>query len=218
MVDAWSATPPSAQEFPHTPTNGFDALLDRIVNLERRISAIPNNLLSSAGLSVSPDGLTVDSELLVTGSTRIEGTLDLPAGIIGNDALTSPVEAGSGSFAEVAFGVSPTKVARATGTIAVPDGFTQALLFMLVTAGAFNDTATPDYLITEALVNGAGSRDLAHLALGGQWAAGTTGRARILTGLGSTISIGVNVWTATETWSASASSRAACEALVVFLR
>ena len=38
-----------------------------------------------AGISLSPDGMTIDSNLTLT------GTLNLPAGIIGNDALTDPV-------------------------------------------------------------------------------------------------------------------------------
>jgi hypothetical protein len=90
-MSEWTPPGASSSDFPSQPTSGIDALLRRVDSIKRELDDATNNLLKSAGMSVEPGRLTVNSELLVTGATRIEGTLSLPAGIIDNEALASPV-------------------------------------------------------------------------------------------------------------------------------
>ena len=89
-----------------------------------------------------------DGNTTIGGNAAITGTLSLPAGIIDNAALTSPVSpsawhADSGS---TVFAVSTTHTDRATTTVTVPAGYTQALIFAVGQASAVNSTGIVDTL------------------------------------------------------------------------
>ncbi|MGV8973379.1 MAG: hypothetical protein ACOH10_13740 [Rhodoglobus sp.] len=76
----------------------YAGLAYSIRSLGERLAALERGApLRSAGISVAPEGMTFDralkvaGDLEVTGHAAIVGTLSLPAGIIDNDALASPV-------------------------------------------------------------------------------------------------------------------------------
>lgn len=144
MTDPWSPPEPQSSQFPATPTRGQGdrRLLERIYRLERLVNDMRNNLLKTAGMSVEP-GL-----IRFGGAVAIEGTLSLPGGIIGNEALASPVAFRS-TFANAnAFSLSPLSGGDATvcsSTITVPEGFTTALVQAISLGYAYNTTATLTY-------------------------------------------------------------------------
>lgn len=157
MTTSWSATPPtgSPQDYPHSPTDAVNGLLDMIERYRTQLDEMRNNLLSTAGISVTPQGLVADKAMIVngtlgvTGSTDIDGTLnvdanatfggtmnvtgnatfsgnlDVPNGSISNAALQSPVTSGTGN-ASATTGITTAWANYATVTIPVPAGYTVA--------------------------------------------------------------------------------------------
>lgn len=67
------------------PLEGIRDLLDRIDRTKRELNEATNRLLMSAGISVSPAGMVIDSSLTVNGD------LAVPNGSITNEALANPV-------------------------------------------------------------------------------------------------------------------------------
>lgn len=96
MADMW--TPPAdatSEQFPNgrNPLDGSARLAALLAEFKTLIGDMPGHLLANAGIAITTGGMVIDSELRVTGNTRIEGTLDLPAGIIGNDDLAHQISA-----------------------------------------------------------------------------------------------------------------------------
>ena len=118
MIDAWSGPTPTPQQFPGhaAPGDGIGQLLGMIQSLRQEMRELKSNLLGPAGIHLSPAGMTIDSNLALT------GTLSLPAGIIDNAALTSPVVPGIVNFTDTGFAVSldPSWTNGALTTITVP--------------------------------------------------------------------------------------------------
>lgn len=141
--------PPSSSQTPRQPTDGVDALLLKIEAIKRQIADLPNGLLRAAGIEITPDGMRIDSELTVTGNTRIEGTLDLPAGIIGNDALAHPIIASDVFNATDGFGYSTSDTERAADTLSVPEGFDVVTFTGSGSARCYNDTASTIYVFAQ---------------------------------------------------------------------
>jgi len=181
-VSEWDGSP-QASQFAATP-RGLDALFARIGRIERLLSQLTGaNILSAADVFASKGGLTIASQLLVTGATRIEGTLSLPAGIIDNDALASPVVPDRFTGSAAGFGVNGwTTVAAAT--VAVPAGFTKCVIAANGYYRAQNNSAAGGYLAGRVLINGApGEQSSKQVAAGlGQQDVATTDG--LLTGLG----------------------------------
>ena len=55
MVDQWSATPPSPQEFPYKGGDGITQMLDVIEKQKRELDEMRSSLLTTAGISVEPN-------------------------------------------------------------------------------------------------------------------------------------------------------------------
>lgn len=157
MTTSWSATPPSGspQDYPHSPTDAVNGLLDMIERYRTQLDEMRNNLLSTAGISVTPQGLVADKSMIVngtlgvTGSTDIDGTLNVdanatfggtmvvtgnatfsgdlavPNGSIKNAALASPIAAATLSNAAAGFSLGPGYGGYAAVTFTVPTGFTK---------------------------------------------------------------------------------------------
>lgn len=204
-----------------------DALVRRVQDLERTVQQLAAaNQLATAGISAVPDGIivngseTVNGPLTINGVATITGALNLPAGIIGNDALASPVDVGQTSASETNFGTALTDEDRAVTTIAVPAGYTRALVLCIVTAGVISSAGTIDFLFLSASINGAKSRELYSQApAGGAAPPITTSKSSLLTGLsGGVITLAAAVHSQSNAWSANASSRAYVEAQAIFLR
>lgn len=109
------------------------------------------------GGNLNVDGTeTVGGTLHVTGNTIIGGTLSLPAGIIDNAALAAPVTVKNGLADLNSVNITVPGSSLLTSTIAVPAGFTQALVYVVATAGDSRTAAGPSALYAQAFVNGTG--------------------------------------------------------------
>lgn len=120
MSSEWGA--PQTSDTPATPSNGVDALLTKLEQVKRELRDLPHGLLKQAGITVEPD------RIIFGGDVRIEGTLDLPEGIIGNDALATPLT--YRTTLENAFDptITTSESDAVSATITVPSGFSQALV------------------------------------------------------------------------------------------
>jgi len=101
--------------------------------------------------------MTVGGDAVFSGAMRIEGTLSLPAGIIDNDALASPVVLRSewsdaGGFATP----NSTWLELCSVSVVVPDGFTDIQFSAMGSVLATNSTAGTHYLFVRVArrVNG----------------------------------------------------------------
>lgn len=196
----------------------FERLVRKVQQLEQQQRVMSQHLFKNAGMSVSEDGLTIGSELLVTGNTRIEGTLDLPAGIIGNDDLANPLEDGAIGYSETAFTVPTSLSAIVTRTIAIPSGFTRASVLGIASVGAFNPTAAVDYLYARTSINGSGGATVPVRAAAGSYATVTVSAIRTLTGLsGGTLPVTIDCYAA-GSWGSSASNIANIDVIALFRR
>jgi hypothetical protein len=210
-----------------------DALVRRVQDLERTVQQLAAaNQLATAGIAAVENGIivngseTVNGPLVVNGYSEINGTmaingpLILQPGSIENDALTSPIEIGQASASETNFATALTDEDRSVTTIAVPAGYTQALVLCIVTAGVINSSGSIDFLFLSASINGSKSRELYSQApAGGAAPPITTSKSSLLTGLsGGVITLAAAVHSQANAWSANASSRAYVEAQAIFLR
>ena len=167
---------------------------------------------------------TVSGSLGVSGPMTVSGTLSLPAGIIDNAALASPVKpiAVHADNGVTNFAVTTTRATQASVTVTVPTGFTQALIFVVGQASAVNSTAVVDTLFVSEAVNGviptgwAATQDVAPGGLGGA----TTAAVKLLTGLtgGGTFTLATQIYSAYAGWAGSASNSCNVDATVIFLR
>jgi hypothetical protein len=151
----------------------------------------------------------------------INGPLFLQPGSIENDALTSPIEVGQASSAETNFSTALTDEDRAVTTIAIPAGYTRALVFCIVTAGVINSASSLDYLYLSASINGSKSRELYSQANANSAAPPiTTSKSSLLTGLsgGGVITLAAAIHSQGNAWAANVASRAYVEAQAIFLR
>jgi len=121
-----------------------------------------------SGLAPTAEGVTtVDGELDVTGTldvtgnTVIGGTLSLPAGIINNDALTSPVVPLVVYGMSTSFGLTTSWVTQCSTTITVPAGFTSCVVSVSARGFATNPNTTGgsnsaggDFFYVRAVIGG----------------------------------------------------------------
>ena len=149
--------------------------------------------------------LNVVGNLNVTGPMVVGGTLSLPAGIIGNDALTSPVVA-QGIYATNPScpALSPTEVTLKSVTFTVPAGFTSAVVFCTSRVYAGNPGPNADYLYVLTNIDGTNAPGFPLLTQGSN--VGISPYTRVLTGLtpGGTFIVSVSASTAYYTWLAGA--------------
>lgn len=204
------------------PPNPFadDALIRRVQDLERAVRELSAaNPLATAGLVPSTNKLTVQGELDVTGPMVVGGTLSLPAGIIGNDALANPVNFGGIGFSSTAFTVTTSSTAVITRTITIPTGFTQAAIIGVSTAGAINGSTSAGYLYIQTVVNGGGGSVMpAYGGPSGGWAFVCASAMRTLTGLTpGSITVATNLYASTA-WGSNAANIANLDVIALFSR
>jgi cytoskeletal protein CcmA (bactofilin family) len=164
--------------------------------------------------------LGVTGNATFSGAMAIAGTLSLPAGIIDNEALAAPVAVGRVSQSQTGFATTTTDQDFANGYITVPAGFTQALVYLTVSAGHSNTSGSIDYLYLSAGINGTTSREVFGLAQPGLPTMLATARSSLLTGLtaGAQIHVRCRIHTQGNAWASGAASRAYTEAQAIFLR
>jgi hypothetical protein len=116
---------------PLTPVKILEGIMARLTRIEQRL----NNVLAHTGLSVPAQGVVqcdgnfhvATGNLLVDGSTTINGPLVLPNASVNNAWLASPVSGGANNPSVNGFALSTTLVELAGVDITVPDGFSQVV-------------------------------------------------------------------------------------------
>lgn len=178
------------------------------------------NVFGLTGITPKQGGTEFDGYVNVNGPMKVAGTLDLPAGIIGNDALTSPVQIGTASNGLNNYAITTASTVRASVTLTVPDGFTEAVVTANPTAMGQNSTATTDYLYVMAVVQGIGGGELYTSAGAGLGVGLAAPFHTTLTGLtgGDVITVSVATRAGFNTWAASTANQANIYATAIFLR
>jgi hypothetical protein len=205
-----------------------------LVDLRRQINDLAGSILKSAGIDVSPDGMTINSALDVLGALEVSGTLNVtgdavfagnlavPNGSISNDALENPILpgiiTGSGSGFGMAGGGYESKAAA---TLTVPDGFTQALVLANGGVSIANTSGQDGRTIdSRVLIGGSGgfvnsARNVGISIIGTV----ATNHSALLTGLtdGQTLTVAVQA-TVSSAWAASGINSAGVNGVVLWLR
>jgi hypothetical protein len=177
----------------------------------------PTNL---NGLTKITGTTSIDGTTTINGPAKITGTLELPAGIIGNDALTSPlkpaaIHADATNF-PLAIGANAEKV---RATITVPAGYTQALVLATVTMSNRNPLAVADDMYLACTINGESPGWSGQVTVGtGETGFITNSASTLAEGLGSTFYIAAKASSGNAAWAANVNATANVDAIVVFLR
>jgi hypothetical protein len=154
-----------------------------------------------------------------TGNMKIGGTLDLPAGIIGNEALTDPLIVSTSGVSQNNFSLGPSSTVYAGGTVTIPAGYSKASVLCMVVGGGMNSTAGLDYVYVAASINGVAGGETPQSTDAGRYATASANGIRSLTGLnGGTITLGCQMRTNGGTWTASTSTFANMNAVIYFTR
>ena len=151
-----------------------DALIRRIKDLERAVQQLSSaNQLAPAGIRAIDNGIVVQGTMEVQGSETVSGTLDVtgnadfsgsvvingdlsvPNGSINNDALQAPVYPAfyHADIQNISITSGPN-VEILGADVAVPAGYTQALVMLTVTMNMTNNSASTDLAYVGANING----------------------------------------------------------------
>lgn len=187
------------------PGAGEDWIGRKFAALEQEIRELrAANVFGLTGITPKDGGTDFDGYANFNGNMSITGTLNLPAGIIGNEALANPIDATSIHVDAENFALSTgASVEKVRATFTVPEGFTRALVFATATMGANNTSASTDNMYLACVVNGSSpgwqSKTAVVNGVSGNVANSAT---KLLTGLGPTFyvsavaSSGINEWPA----------------------
>jgi hypothetical protein len=198
---------------------GEDHVMRRLADIERYL----RELTPSVARSIAPTVARLDAAD-VANAAQDAATAANVAAIAANVAsintlIGTQVQVANATGASNGMAITVADADLATASITVPAGYSQALVFLAVTTGAYNNTATYAYLYIEAVINGVATRLSTMPATGpGDFTTVATAKSVTLTGLsGGTISLAARV-RCDNGWAADASNRAYSEAIVVFLR
>ena len=206
------------------------SLLDYLTEQKRNaLRQASSSAFALSGTSVTAEGVvTVDGELDVTGAMVVGGTLSLPAGIIDNAALTSPVVLGVVSLTNTGFAVTTSWSDAAATTITVPPGCTQLLATCSAEVYAINPNTTGgsngtggDFLDVRVLLNGSGSAGFA-IGLSGSngFTSSSSSGSFVFSGLtpGATLAISAQVLAGYQALGSNVVNKANINATLVWLR
>ncbi|MDV8147248.1 hypothetical protein [Arthrobacter sp. B10-11] len=212
---------------------GEDYVIRRLKDLERTVQQLAAaNQLATAGIKAVPGGivvegsqtvngpLTINGDSEVNGALAINGPLTLQSGIIQNDALANPVQIGTASNGLNNYAITTASTVRATVTLTVPDGFTEAVVTATATAMGQNSTATTDYLYCMAVIQGISGGELYTAAGAGLGVGLASPFQHTLTGLtgGDVVTVSVATRAGFNTWAAATANQANIYATAYFLR
>lgn len=155
------------------------------------------------------------------GRYAIFNDIVLRGGIIGNDALTSPITAASSTASASAFGLTQSWAMLATTSLVVPAGFTRGLFTSAVLVNARNSRTESDYIFVAPYINGAPGNVIYNGISGNGGSDGTLNiMYKALTGLtgGQSVVCAVSASTNGGPWDANASNTASVDAQVVWMR
>ncbi|NTW41871.1 MAG: hypothetical protein HGA44_18650 [Cellulomonadaceae bacterium] len=248
-MSEWT-TPPQSVEFA-APATGLGALRQALTSLNRRIARLEGSAplrqagaIAREGRLASLDFDGVDREHLGTAGWMLGSDdggpsylalngVDVKADLDAKDAtilgmideladlVSKQVSPASASNYEVNFTVATADEDRAAATIAVPAGYSRAVVMMVANVGVINPRTSVDYIYCSAAINGVASREMFALAgANGGSASIATSKASVLTGLtgGSSVTVAARLHAQGGAWSANASNRVYVEAQAVFLR
>ena len=186
------------------------------------VRMVNSSAFARSGTTVTAEGVvTVDGELDVTGAMVVGGTLSLPAGIIDNAALASPVVPQTVFLGANNFAVDVTPSAKVTTTITVPAGFTSAVVSVIGRVYAVNTTASTDFLYASARVNSDACNGMPLVVLGSNSSGiNVAAFSTVLTGLvgGGTFTTSVRASTAYTSWAASTSNAVEMTTTILWFR
>lgn len=193
---------------------GEDWIARKFAELEKELREL------KAANPYAPMGMKpMDGGVEFPGDVRIAGTLDLPAGIIGNGALTDPLVVSTSGVSQNNFGIGTGTGTFALGSVDVPEGYTRAAVLCMVVGGAQNSTASMDYIYVSSSINGSGGGESPQPAGAGAYASTSANGIRTLTGLnGGTIDLGCRIRTNSAAWASNGSNFANMNAVVYFSR
>jgi hypothetical protein len=156
------------------------------------------------------------------GSNAIFNSVVLRGGIIGNDALTSPVLPSNIHADQGPFSMTTTPVSKCSTTVTVPAGYTKAAIIAGASGSARNKNTIQDYWYIKIRVNGVN---------GPGYAAACDGQPNASIGLAITTTffqtglVGggtftIEIWAATGSvaWASDSFNALNLDALVLFLR
>lgn len=204
-----------------------DAQVRALKDIKRDVQQLAaSNPLGAAGIRAVEDGIvvegseTVNGPLIINGPATITGTLSLPAGIIGNDALASPMITEALNNYINNYSVDTTSTVRASVTLTVPDGFTTAVVMTNATAMAQNSTASTDYLYVQAVVDGVNGGEMYTSAAAGLAVGIASPFNTTIYGLtdGQEITVAVATRTGFAAWAASTAAQANIYVTVLYFR
>lgn len=159
-----------------------------------------------------------------SGSNAIFNNLVLRGGIIGNDALTNPVFPRSVHADATPFALTTTLAVKATATVVVPAGYTQALVMAVSQVTARNTTSAQDYLAVGINIAGSpvpgysASIDSMATASVHPSVSATCAGTALLTSLGASFTVQAAAGSGVAAWSSNAFNSANIDAIVLFLR
>ena len=227
VLTAPSAIPTKGTTMSKLPSTGPS--LQRYLRQQARTAQRQqqSSSFNRSGLSPTAEGVTtVDGELDVTGilnvsgNTVIDGTLSLPAGIIDNAALTSPVVPASRWLDASNFGLTTAWVAKVTISVVVPAGFTQMQVMAAGRLNAVNSTAAADALYSKITIGAATQSGFPIPVLAGGANTSVTALTTTLTGLASGGTVDIVLWglTGNAAWATSAANAADLSVSLLWLR
>ncbi|WHP18846.1 hypothetical protein [Cellulomonas sp. ES6] len=241
-LDDWSDdnTPDMGEASEYDPPrDGLAALIARLAHVERTLAGITRGWspLRQAGITVTEDGMTIDSSLTVdgdlmstgdaafggtlqvTGDAVFSGDLAVPNGSISNEALQNPIEEGAIGYSTSNFAVTTTATAVATRTMNIPDGFTKASVMVIVSIGAWNQSASSGYLLGRATIDGSSGGAVQTGVGAGGYESVTASAIRTLEDLtpGGQITVQATCW-ATTNFGASTTNSVNIDAIAIFRR
>jgi len=204
-----------------------DALVRRVQDLERTVQQLAAaNQLATAGIQAVPDGIivngseTVNGPLTINGVATITGALNLPAGIIGNDALAAPVSPLATHVGTNNFGLATgPNVPILTTSINVPAGYTQALVFASSNMHVWNNNGTQDDAYAVVFINGSsvGASSQTTAAATASVCLNATGTL-LITGLGTSFDVVVKGSSASNAWAVNTNNFINLDVMTIFLR
>lgn len=200
---------------------GEDWIGREIADLKRQIRELAAaNVFGTMGLRPKDGGTEFDGYVTINGDATITGSLSLPAGIINNDALANPLESATAANGINNYEISTTSTVRVSVSLAVPEGFTEAIVIANPTAMGLNGTTAPDYLYVQAVVQTVNGGELYSAAPNGLGAGLAAPFHTTLTGLsgGDAITVGVATRAGLNPWAASTANQANIYATAIFLR
>lgn len=133
--------------------------------------------------------------------------------------LATVVRGGEAGDTEGGFGLAVTYAPVVTLSIAVPAGFTKAVVFAGAHAVALNNSAGLDYLLVTSRINGTyATNPMPSSVPVGVWGDAHATQSIVLTGLGSAITVEAMARSNYSPWAAEVLNRSSINSIVIFYR